>query len=94
MRKFILTVRPEPDGALDVAALARRNVLALSAPLMAPAYLEPDIPEPSLARGAPGGAADGKGGQSGDPVIQLAACGGAYSGDGMAAGEDNAAEFA
>ena len=45
MRKFILTVRPEPDGALDVAALARRNVPALSAPLMAPAYLEPDIPE-------------------------------------------------
>ena len=39
MRKFILTVRPEPDGALDVAALARRNVPALSAPLMAPSYL-------------------------------------------------------
>ena len=38
MRKFILTVRPEPDGALDVATLARRNVPALSAPLMAPSY--------------------------------------------------------
>ena len=38
MRKFILTVRPEPDGALDVATLARRNVPALSAPLTAPSY--------------------------------------------------------
>ena len=44
MRKFILTVRPEPDGALDVEALARRNVPALSAPLMAPSYLAPKIP--------------------------------------------------
>ena len=43
MRKFILTVRPEPDGALDVAALARRNVPALSAPLMAPSYHAPEI---------------------------------------------------
>ena len=44
MRKFILTVRPEPDGVLDVATLARRNVPALSAPLMAPAYHVPEIP--------------------------------------------------
>ena len=44
MRKFILTVRPEPDGALDVAALARRNVHALSAPLMAPSYHAPEMP--------------------------------------------------
>ena len=44
MRKFILTVRPEPDGALDVAALARRNVHSLSAPLMAPSYLPLEIP--------------------------------------------------
>ena len=44
MRKFILTVRPEPDGAIDVATLARRNVPALSAPLMAPCYHVPEIP--------------------------------------------------
>ena len=44
MRKFILTVRPEPDGALDVATLARRNVPALSAPLMAPSFHTPEIP--------------------------------------------------
>ncbi len=43
MRKFILTVRPEPDGALDVATLARRNVPALSAPLMAPSYHASEI---------------------------------------------------
>ena len=44
MRKFILNVRPEPDAALDVATLARRNVPALSAPLMAPSYHAPEIP--------------------------------------------------
>ena len=42
MRTTILTVRPSPDGDLDVAALDRRGVPALAAPLMAPSYL--DVP--------------------------------------------------
>lgn len=39
MRRIILTVRPAPDGGLDVAALARRGVPALAAPMMSPLYL-------------------------------------------------------
>ena len=41
MRRTILTVRPAPDGDLDVAALARRGVPALAAPMMSPSYLAP-----------------------------------------------------
>ena len=44
MPATILTVRPAPDGDLDAAALARRGVPALAAPLMAPAYLTPSVP--------------------------------------------------
>lgn len=38
MPSIILTVRPEPDCDLDVAALARRGVPALAAPLISPTY--------------------------------------------------------
>ena len=43
MRTTILTVRPAPDGDLDVAALARRGVPALAAPMMTPSYLAPSL---------------------------------------------------
>jgi len=48
---FILTVRPAPDGALDVAALERRGVAALAAPVMEAAYLDISVPEASMAGG-------------------------------------------
>lgn len=38
MTSIILTVRPEPDCDLDVAALARRRVPAMAAPLLTPIY--------------------------------------------------------
>ena len=38
MTTIILTVRPEPDCHLDVAALARRGAPAMAAPLMTPVY--------------------------------------------------------
>ena len=58
MAPFILTVRPEPDCSLDVAALDRRSVPGLAGPLMKsvtipnsgdPASNDPaiDIPHPS-----------------------------------------------
>ena len=39
MTACIISIRPQPDADLDVAALARRNVRALACPLMAPTYL-------------------------------------------------------
>jgi uroporphyrinogen-III synthase len=48
---FILTVRPAPDGALDVAALERRGVAALAAPVMEAAYLDMTVPEAGTAGG-------------------------------------------
>ena len=39
MTACIISIRPQPDADLDVAALARRNVPALACPLMAPTYL-------------------------------------------------------
>lgn len=51
MRATILTVRPAPDSALDVAALARRGVPAIAAPLMTPSYLAPSL----AGIGKPGG---------------------------------------
>ena len=48
MAPFILSVRPEPDCDLDVAALARRGVPALAAPLLAPRLIGPDTrPDPA-----------------------------------------------
>ncbi len=38
MQSIILTVRPEPDCDLDVAALARRGVASMAAPVICPAY--------------------------------------------------------
>ena len=40
MTDLILTVRPAPDGDLDVAALGRRGAAAMAAPVMAPIYLD------------------------------------------------------
>lgn len=37
---LILTVRPSPDGISDVAALGRRGVAAMAAPIMRVAYLD------------------------------------------------------
>ncbi len=48
MAPFILSVRSEPDCDLDVAALARRGVPALAAPLLAPRLIGPDTrPHPA-----------------------------------------------
>ena len=48
MAPFILSVRPEPDCDLDVAALARRGVPALAAPLLAPRLIGLDTrPDPA-----------------------------------------------
>ena len=38
MTSYIVSIRPQPDADLDVAALARRNVPALACPVMAPDY--------------------------------------------------------
>ena len=51
MTDFILTVRPAPDGASDVATLGRRGVAALAAPVMEAAYLDASPLQP----GATGG---------------------------------------
>lgn len=46
MTDLILTVRPAPDGARDVAALGRRGVAAMAAPVMVAAHLEaPALPD-------------------------------------------------
>ena len=57
MTDLILTVRPAPDGDLDVAALGRRGVAALAAPVMAaacPDDVSPDhreLPSPDRVGG-------------------------------------------
>ena len=45
MTDLILTVRPAPDGEFDVAALERRGVAAMAAPVMKAVYLaKPSLP--------------------------------------------------
>ena len=51
MTDFILTVRPAPDGASDVATLGRRGVAALAAPVMEAAYLDASPLQPGAAGG-------------------------------------------
>lgn len=49
---LILTVRPNPDGDIDVAALTRRGVPALASPVMEAVY--PVMPEMPTARSVAG----------------------------------------
>ena len=51
MTDFILTVRPAPDGASDVATLNRRGVAALAAPVMEVSYLDASPPQAGAAGG-------------------------------------------
>ena len=52
MTDLILTVRPAPDGERDVAALGRRGVAAMAAPVMAALYGDhPELPAVEMVGG-------------------------------------------
>jgi uroporphyrinogen-III synthase len=55
MTDLILTIRPAPDGEADVAALGRRGVAALAAPVIEAAYFDTPPPAASSATKLPGG---------------------------------------